>query len=114
MGNAAEERITSIRAISDTPANFVRQQRCVRRGESVLRRSCREPEQKTRQRGTCGSAFDRISVAEILDRAKVSRSTFYIQFRDKDELLTSSMRSPVEADTLFRALAMPVLQSPHS
>lgn len=38
-------------------------------------------------------SYDRISVAEILDRAKVSRSTFYIHFRDKDELLTSSMRA---------------------
>jgi AcrR family transcriptional regulator len=37
--------------------------------------------------------FDRISVAEILDRAKVSRSTFYIHYRDKDDLLTSSMRA---------------------
>jgi AcrR family transcriptional regulator len=37
--------------------------------------------------------YDRISVTEILDRAKVSRSTFYIHFRDKDELLTSSMRA---------------------
>lgn len=37
--------------------------------------------------------YDRITVAEILDRAKVSRSTFYIHFRDKDELLTSSMRA---------------------
>lgn len=38
-------------------------------------------------------AYDRITVAEILDRAKVSRSTFYVHFRDKDELLTSSMRA---------------------
>jgi AcrR family transcriptional regulator len=38
-------------------------------------------------------AYDRITVAQILDRAKVSRSTFYIHFRDKDDLLTSSMRS---------------------
>ena len=38
-------------------------------------------------------AYDRISVTEILDRAQVSRSTFYIHFRDKDELLTSSMRA---------------------
>lgn len=38
-------------------------------------------------------AYDRITVAEILDRAQVSRSTFYIHFRDKDELLTSSMRA---------------------
>lgn len=37
--------------------------------------------------------YDRISVAEILDRAGVSRSTFYIHFRRKDELLMSSMRA---------------------
>lgn len=38
-------------------------------------------------------AYDRITVADILGRAKVSRSTFYIHFRDKDSLLTSSMRA---------------------
>lgn len=38
-------------------------------------------------------AYDRITVADILDRAKVSRSTFYVHFRDKDDLLTSSMRA---------------------
>ena len=38
-------------------------------------------------------AYDRITVAEILDRAKVSRSTFYIHFRDKDDLLVSGMRT---------------------
>ncbi|HXS21989.1 MAG TPA: TetR/AcrR family transcriptional regulator [Steroidobacteraceae bacterium] len=37
--------------------------------------------------------YDRISVAEILDRAGVSRSTFYVHFRDKDQLLMSSMRA---------------------
>lgn len=38
-------------------------------------------------------AYDRITVANILERASVSRSTFYIHFRNKDELLTSSMRA---------------------
>jgi AcrR family transcriptional regulator len=38
-------------------------------------------------------AYDRITVAEILERAKVSRSTFYIHFQCKDDLLTSSMRA---------------------
>ena len=46
-------------------------------------------------------AYDRISVADILSRAKVSRSTFYVHFQDKDDLLTSSMRS-----LLFEVLSM--------
>lgn len=45
-------------------------------------------------------AYDRITVADILDHAKVSRSTFYIHFRDKDDLLTSGMR-----ELLFGVLA---------
>lgn len=42
--------------------------------------------------------YDRITVAEILDRAQVSRSTFYIHFKDKDELLASSMRALLLGD----------------
>jgi AcrR family transcriptional regulator len=37
--------------------------------------------------------YDRITVADILERAKISRSTFYVHFRDKDDLLASSMRA---------------------
>jgi AcrR family transcriptional regulator len=37
--------------------------------------------------------YDRITVAQILGRAKVSRSTFYIHFRGKDDLLASAMRA---------------------
>jgi AcrR family transcriptional regulator len=38
-------------------------------------------------------SYDRITVADILARARVSRSTFYIHFRDKDDLLLSGMRA---------------------
>jgi AcrR family transcriptional regulator len=33
--------------------------------------------------------YESITVQEILDRADVGRSTFYVHFRDKDELLVS-------------------------
>lgn len=36
-------------------------------------------------------AYDSIVVKEILDRANVGRSTFYTHFRDKDELLASTI-----------------------
>jgi AcrR family transcriptional regulator len=42
-------------------------------------------------------AYDAISVGEILDRANVGRSTFYMHFRDKDDLLVSSMHDMLRA-----------------
>ncbi|HTG15895.1 MAG TPA: TetR/AcrR family transcriptional regulator, partial [Blastocatellia bacterium] len=41
--------------------------------------------------------YDSIVVKEILDRANVGRSAFYMHFRDKDELLASSIHDMLGA-----------------
>ncbi len=45
-------------------------------------------------------AFETITVQEVLDRAHVSRSTFYMHYSDKDDLLMS------DAEEFFEALSM--------
>jgi len=44
--------------------------------------------------------FDTITVQDVLDRAHVSRSTFYSHYTDKDDLLMS------DAEEFFEALSM--------
>jgi AcrR family transcriptional regulator len=41
--------------------------------------------------------FDAITVQEVLDRAGVSRSTFYVHYRDKDDLFLSDADEFLEA-----------------
>jgi len=51
--------------------------------------------------------YESITVQEILDRADVGRSTFYLHFRDKDELLASGLQNVGHlvrsAQTAFKA-----------
>jgi AcrR family transcriptional regulator len=48
--------------------------------------------------------FDTITVQDVLDRAHVSRSTFYTHYSDKDDLLMS------DAEEFFEALSMALSQ----
>src|SRR5215510_15895433 len=48
--------------------------------------------------------FDTITIQDVLDRANVSRSTFYTHYSDKDDLLLS------DADEFFEAISMALSQ----
>jgi AcrR family transcriptional regulator len=48
--------------------------------------------------------FDTITVQDVLDRANVSRSTFYSHYSDKDDLLMS------DAEEFFEAISMALSQ----
>lgn len=66
--------------------------------------------------------YDEIVVKEILDRANVGRSAFYTHFRDKDELLVSSIheilgpipsanrKSTGRADTRILWFSLPIFE----
>lgn len=49
--------------------------------------------------------YDSISIQDITDRADLARSTFYLHFKDKDELLYESMRE-IYSDFLNNAQSL--------
>ena len=49
-------------------------------------------------------AIDDVTVQEVLDRASVGRSTFYLHYRDKDDLLLSQLEKFLE--TMSTALSI--------
>jgi AcrR family transcriptional regulator len=77
---------------------------------SVLRKQKERPPRKTdgrilRTRGRLGDALvalmqekpvDKITVQEVLDQAAVGRSTFYLHYRDKDDLFLCVLEDGLE------------------
>lgn len=71
----------------------------------------RKPDRRIRQtRDRLGGALialiqekpiDQVTVQEVLDRASVGRSTFYLHFRDKDDLFLSELEGALEMWTTF-------------
>lgn len=76
--------------------------------------SARQPDQRIRRtHERLGSALlalilerpiDDVTVQDVLDRASVGRSTFYLHFRDKDDLLLSQLEMFLE--TMSTALSI--------
>jgi len=71
-----------------------------------VRKAKREPDSRVRQtRDSLGDAlvalmherpFEEITVQNVLDRARISRSTFYTHYRDKDDLFLSDAEDFLE------------------
>jgi AcrR family transcriptional regulator len=96
--NAASKHEVSESKVSKNARSKLQEHAVQRKKQEKLRR---KPDQRVRR--TCqrlGSALlaliqekpiDAITVQEVLDRASVGRSTFYLHYRDKDDLLLSQL-----------------------
>jgi AcrR family transcriptional regulator len=89
-------------------------EKSVKKSLKQVRKDVRKPDRRVRRtRDSLGDAlnelmherrFEEITVQHVLDRAGVSRSTFYAHFRDKDDLFLSDVEDFLEmmADWLSR------------
>jgi len=82
---------------SGPPQRHARNKPAKRRGNTDLRI------RRTRERlGTAlialieEKAIHEVTIREVLDRAKVDRSTFYLHYQDKDDLLLSQMEDGLQ------------------
>jgi len=82
---------------SGTPERHARQDPAKRQGNTDLRI------RRTRERLGAAlialieeKAIDEVTVQEVLDRAKVGRSTFYVHYQDKDDLFLSQLEDGLQ------------------
>src|SRR5436309_3572432 len=78
----------------------------INKSSEPIRKSVRKPDRRVRRtRDSLGDAlielmheqrFEEITVQHVLDRAGVSRSTFYTHYRDKDDLFLSDVEEFLE------------------
>ena len=83
-------------------------------GEGQPQRQPRKPDERARRtRERLGGAFvalihekpiEDVTVQNVLDRASVGRSTFYLHFRDKNDLLLSQLE--IFLETMSTALSV--------
>lgn len=94
-----EEQERQNRAIADKSARLSAKPQHLERGRPADRRTART-EKRLREALHAliqEKDYDLIVVKEILDRADVGRSAFYTHFRNKDDLLVSSIREILES-----------------